>query len=195
MRKIINISIMTVILFAAAWLRAEKDNSSAAFTDFKLPQYDEKGKLMFILYGKSGHAVGINVELENVLVDLIRSSVRDIDTVKDFSGLTLYPINTPTVDVVKFWADKLHCEALIWSPSAVFDRSTNIIRGNDKVMFRSPALDIDGVGFDAESASKSIHLRKNVKVVIRTELVPRAKAAGKTEPSTGKNTIVNEKKP
>lgn len=198
MRKIINILTITVIFFAAMMGRAEKDNSSAAFSDFKLPQYDEKGKLMFILYGRSGYAVGINVNLENVLVDMIRRNMTDIDGIKDLSRLTLYPIDSTRAQVLEFWKGQPHSDALVWSPTAVFDRSANIIKGNDKVMFRSRFIDIDGIGFDGDSKSKTIHLRKDVKVVVRSEMIPKpgkpsADDGQKSDQPTAKNSKQNGK--
>jgi len=189
--------LLSALLLGATAAWAEKDTSSAAFSEFKLPQYDEKGKLIFILYGKNGKTVGVTVVLDEVLMDLIRRDVTDIEAVKDFSGMVPYPLDTPRATVINFWKKYTHSQALIATSNATFDRVANTIKGGEKVMFRSEMLDIDGIGFDADYVSKTIHIRKDVKVVVRYDLVPKpekqetAAAAGASERKTEKN---NEKK-
>ncbi len=49
---------------------------------------------------------------------------------------------------------------------AVFDKSTNILTSDETAFFRSRQLDADGVGFDAFSDRKFIHIRSNVRAII-----------------------------
>ena len=49
---------------------------------------------------------------------------------------------------------------------AVFDKSTNILTSDETAFFRSRQLDADGVGFDAFSDRKFIHIRSNVRAVL-----------------------------
>ncbi|MDD3117742.1 MAG: hypothetical protein PHQ27_01060 [Victivallales bacterium] len=162
------IGIWLLLSTAAALPGAESsDMGNAKLTDFKLPQYSEGGKLVFILYGESGYAAGINVFLEKVVIDLVQSSIKDIDSVHDLQGVELYPLGTSAAEIAAFWADKPYAAALIYSPTAVFDRSTNTIKGDRDVHFRSRLLDIDGEGFDGDYQSKTIHIRKNVQIEIR----------------------------
>ena len=143
------------------------DMANARLSDFKLPQYNEAGKLVFILYGKSGYAAGINIFLENVLINLVQSNIKDIDAVRDLQHLDVYPLGSPAATITKFWADKSYCAALIYTSSAVYDRSTKTIKGDKDIHFRSQFLDIDGKGFDTDYNSKTIHIRKNVRIEIR----------------------------
>lgn len=124
---------------------------------------------MFILYGKSCHSAGINIFIEQVLIDLAQSNVKDIDSIKDFQDLVIYGIDAPTSEVVKFWADKQHTAALIAAPDAVFDRAKQSIKGDKQIYFRSPSIDIDGEGFDGDHTSKTIHIRKNVHMTVRSQ--------------------------
>ena len=49
---------------------------------------------------------------------------------------------------------------------AVFDKSTNILTSDETAFFRSRQLDADGVGFDAFSERKFIHIRSNVRALL-----------------------------
>lgn len=49
---------------------------------------------------------------------------------------------------------------------AVFDKSTNILTSDETAFFRSRQLDADGVGFDAFSDRKFIHIRSNVRATL-----------------------------
>jgi len=148
-------------------VRAEQEAGNAKLSDFKLPQYNEKGRLVFILYGKSGYSAGINVFLEQVMIDMVQSTVKDIDTVKDLSAAVLYPIDANPEEVLKFWLDKPHCAALIAAPSAIFDRAAQTVKGDRTIRLRSPTIDVDGEGFDGEYAGRTLHIRKNVTIVVR----------------------------
>ena len=49
---------------------------------------------------------------------------------------------------------------------ATFDKNTNILASEETAFFRSRQLDADGVGFDAFSERKFIHIRSNVRAII-----------------------------
>lgn len=49
---------------------------------------------------------------------------------------------------------------------AVFDKSTNILTSDETAFFRSRQLDADGIGFDAFSDRKFIHIRSNVRAIL-----------------------------
>lgn len=168
-------------------VHASEKGTQATFSDFKLPQYNDKGQLMFVLYGVSGYSSGIHIFLKDVLIDVVKSTVADIDNVADMKEAKVYAIDTDTMEVVRFWMRKPHCEALIASPEAVFDRVNQTIKGDDKIMFRSRFLDIDGVGFDGENQNRTIHIRKNVKVVVRYQFALLKKTAEQAAAKASEN--------
>ncbi len=171
------------------------DGPAATFVDFKAPQYEAgTGKLIFIVYGKSGHSSGINIFLDDLLLDMVKNDVKDIDKIKDLTNLKLYDIGTGRLDVYNYWRLLPHCDALIYSIEAVYNRNNQTISSDKQIKFRSRMLDIDGVGFDGSYFSKELHIRKDVKVVLRPEffsnkddVIKKAvKPAAKTETNTSK---------
>jgi len=178
--KLVKFSILLLLLTGTFMVRGESDTTSAKLSDFKLPQYDKEGKLIFILYGKGGNSAGINIFLENVLIDLVKSNIKDIDLVKDFQDLKIYPLQESTSNIIAFWKDKPHCTAIITAPLAVFDRSSRTVKGDREIKFRSLFLDIDGEGFDGDYDSKTLHIRKNVRMTVRTQFADMGGSARKS---------------
>ena len=61
-------------------------------------------------------------------------------------------------------------KGVIKTPSAVYDKNTQQVTGNEKVTYRSSAMDLDGVGFDIDQVKQLIHIRSDVKVVLKSRL-------------------------
>lgn len=159
-------------IFSGSPAEAQNAEALAILEDFKLPEYDAKtGKLQFVLYGEKAKTPGVMIYLDGVLVDVVKEDIKDINDVKDLKGIKLYKIGSPESFVKDFWKDKDHSQALIETPQAVYDRSIKVVKGNKEIHLRSPMIDVDGVGFDADYASKIIHIRKQVKVVLRMDAI------------------------
>ena len=152
-----------------------QENTTAAFTRFKMPQYDTQGKLKFIIYGSSGHMAGVSIFLNDLLVDLLEDNIKDIDDVGDLDKVEIYDINEDTAKVIEFWSHLPHTQALIYSLDAVYNRTSQTLNSDKKLKFRSRFVDVDGVGFDGSYFSGELHIRSKVKVVIRSGFMDKSK--------------------
>ena len=123
------------------------------------------------------------------------SSINQIDTVKPNQVYpTPYKLGAKEKVIQEWWARNRHKHSQAWifiektvSRSsaektasdaskkkdsdasvvvAVFDKSTNILTSDETAYFRSRQLDADGVGFDAFSERKFIHIRSNVRAIL-----------------------------
>ncbi len=149
---------------------AEDTGAAVSLTNFALPEYRKKdNRLQFIIYGDRATNLGAFINLENPLMDIISENIRNINEVVPLGGVKLYPLNAPAAEVNRFWADKKHCRALIFSTAAEYNKNTKVLRGDTPAFFRSREMDIDGVGFDADYENKLIHIRSKVRMVIRPE--------------------------
>ena len=149
---------------------ADDTGAAVSLTDFALPEYRKKdNRLQFIIYGDRATNLGAFINLENPLMDIVNENIRNINEVVPLGGVKLYPLNTPAAEVKQFWADKNHSRALIFSTAAEYNKNTKVLRGDTPAFFRSREMDIDGVGFDADYENKLIHIRSNVRMVIRPE--------------------------
>ena len=163
------LSAFTVLLPDQA-AAADDTGAAVSLTNFALPEYRKKdNRLQFIIYGDRATNLGAFINLENPLMDIINENIGNINEVVPLGGVKLYPLHTPSAEVKKFWADKKHSRALIFSTAAEYNKNTKVLRGDTPAFFRSREMDIDGVGFDADYENKLIHIRSNVRMVIRPE--------------------------
>ena len=177
--------LVTRVLFLSSLLFGEEGGTSTTLTNFALPEFSQDtGKLQFILYGDKAEAVGPIIKLSNVLVDLVKEDIQQVNDVTDFSKLKVYKIDEKTPQIIVFWNSKPHCKAIIQTSQAVYDRTTKTANGKEKIFFRSPFMDIDGVGFDTDYVNQIIHVRNKVKVVIRQSI---SKATNQQEDRTPKS--------
>ena len=171
-------------LFPCQSFAAEDAGTSATLDSFILPEYHKAdNRLQCILYGEKAINQGAFITLRNPLLDIIRDNIKDINDVSNYQGITLYSIDLDSTEIKSFWKGKDHSRGLISAPSAIYDRTTKMLRGDDLVHFRSPGMDIDGVGFDVNDETRFIHIRTKVRVVVRPEM--RKDVEGSRNQATG----------
>jgi lipopolysaccharide export system protein LptA len=164
----------------------------AAFTTkgAKMPIYNN-GKLTILAYSKSVTRNGIDIILKDAIIDIIKPGI-DVDEVKYVDGKKPYPLDAPLIDILKFWAEILHSDGLIFSNAASISQKTRNARSNEKIFFRSPIMDVNGVGFQADFTKRTVKILKDVIIKIRQtdtgdkklKLLPGKKTKGKTSTAT-----------
>jgi len=135
------VSCVLVVFLLLPDAAAEGDETSVILKVFKLPEYNKDT-------GDLDYIIyGDEANNVGVIVNLKQLKVDWIGRdVKDIKGT-------------------------VTTPSGIYDRSTKIIRGDEEVHFRSAAMDVDGVGFDADQKKQTIHIRSKVKVILRASLM------------------------
>ncbi|OGV57388.1 MAG: hypothetical protein A2X49_01175 [Lentisphaerae bacterium GWF2_52_8] len=185
--------ILAALGFISLPLEAEDSSGTAATLDvFMLPEYRQnkeggQGKLQFILYGKKAINIGATVDMQEVLIDMVRDDIKSIDEIKNLQTTKVYPISETPANIKEFWKDKQHSKALIETSKALYDKTTRIVRGNEKVHFRSQMMDVDGVGFEAEYDNQTVFIKSQVRVIIRAD------ARDKTHSGDEKSSPANDK--
>ncbi len=143
--------------------------TSAAMEDFALPEYKKGGgELQYIVYGKKAQNLGAFINISGPILDVVRKGT-DIFSVKQLLGQKLYPFGSDAKTVAGFWNEFSTSDAILSTESAVYDKKTKILRGDEVVELRSRELDMQGVGFDADFNKRIIHIREKVKVIIRSQ--------------------------
>ncbi|MBP5585204.1 MAG: hypothetical protein J6Y92_02485 [Lentisphaeria bacterium] len=176
-RKIHALSLLLLLAaFGTGALLLAQDLSSGSYTVLKryvYPRYNGKNEIEYLVYGKTAVNKGSLINLTSPMIDLVDgsyTSIRQIDTIK---ASELYPepyqLGSKLRTIQRFWTSShhRHSQAWIFADEAVFDKSTNVLTSDDAAHFRSRQLDADGVGFDADNDRKFIHIRSNVRVVLR----------------------------
>lgn len=172
----------------AAFLHAQ-DISSGSYTVLKryiYPRYNGDNEIQYLVYGATAVNKGSLIYLTTPMIDIVDgsyTSIRQIDTIDAKDPYpTPYKLGSEGKILHRFWTSShhKHSQAWIFADKATFDKSTNILTSDDPAHFRSRQLDADGVGFDAFNDRKFIHIRSNVRVVLRL----REKTLAIEEPAT-----------
>ena len=137
-----------------------------ALEQAKLPVFN-KDRLQLVAFCDRAKQQGDIMIGVNTVLDIIRRDA-DGDTLKDGWDLQLYPLNTPLKDIVAFWKPRLYSEGVVKTAGMDINQKARTASGNCPVSFRSTALDLDGVGFDCDFKRRTIFVRSDVKVVLRT---------------------------
>lgn len=196
------VAISAVLGFATRLASDDASGTAAILEIFVLPEYKQnkeggQGKLQFILYGKKAVNLGATVDMQQVLIDMVRDDIKSIDEIKNLENVKIYPLNEKPENIRLFWKDKQHSKAIIETSKALYDKSTRIARGSEKVHFRSQLMDVDGVGFEGEYANQTVLIKSDVKVLIRSEAREKytSDEAGKTPTATAAKKPEESKEP
>ncbi|MHB9140215.1 MAG: LptA/OstA family protein, partial [Victivallaceae bacterium] len=145
----------------------------------RLPIYN-KDRLQFFVYCQRLQRQANKTDAQDAIIDIIRNGT-NVDSIKYLDGTKPYPLGAPAVQVLDFWKDKLHSDGLIMTSAAAIDQSSKTVSGKEKVFFRSPMLDLDGIGFLASYESRNVFIQKDIQIVIRMAAVEAAqKKSAKT---------------
>ena len=177
-RKIHALSLL--LLLAAALLTGSilhaQDLSAGSYTVLKryiFPRYGSKGNIEYLIYDATAVNKGSLIYLTNPMIDIVDgsyTSIRQIDTIDAKDPYPApYKLGSEEKILRRFWTSThhKHSQAWIFAEKATFDKSTNILTSDDPAYFRSRQLDADGIGFDAFNDRKFIHIRSNVRGVLR----------------------------
>ncbi len=139
--KVLAVFLFFVLCFMIATTNAiDEDSASVILNDFKLPEYNKNTKQLEFI------VYGEKAETIGIQINLTDVKVEWVDN-----------------DINKV-------KATITAPEAVYDKVTKMIKGDKEVHFRSPEMDADGIGFDADYEKQTIHIRSNVRVFLKQDL-------------------------
>ena len=169
-KTIFTLCLLLALIMPVTKVCGESENIHSLKTiNARLPMYN-KDRLQFFVYSRELVRQGNKIDAQDAVIDIIRTGV-NVARIKYMDKVKLYPLGTPAAQVLDFWKDKLHSEGIIMSPAAQIDQSSKSASGMDKVYFRSPMMDLDGVGFLANYDKRNVLIRKDVQIVIRMEAV------------------------
>ncbi|MFA7231514.1 MAG: LptA/OstA family protein, partial [Victivallaceae bacterium] len=157
-----------------------KDDEFREVTAFnsKLPIY-HKNRLQFVVSCKTMQRQAEKINATDAVIDIIRKGA-NIDRIQYLNVLVPYPLGAPLPTVVDFWKDRLYSEAIISSSSAQIDQENKTANGTEKVYLRSPALDLNGIGFLANYDKHTVLVRKDVNIVVRLAVAQTRNLTAKT---------------
>ncbi|WP_295812425.1 LptA/OstA family protein [uncultured Victivallis sp.] len=165
MKKLIFAALLAGSALALRGAGDLEDLRGLVLSHAKLPLYNKQVLQSMAFFDKASRQGRLMVG-SNVLLDLIRRGA-DIDSIKDGWGVKLYPLNSGLPEIVGFWKERLYSEGIMSSPRADVDQENRMAAGNEPVHFRSPLLDLDGIGFEADFDKRTILVKSDVRIVVR----------------------------
>ena len=147
-------------------------NVSGKASNITLQSFNKKGQLQYIIFGNKGDTKGVDLSLQDMLVDFINPELKDVNLINATKDLKLYKLSLNNEkEVEDFWQKYNHSEAFIHTKNTLINTVDKTARGEDKVEFRSKFVDIDGVGFYADYQNKTIKIKSKVKIILRLDLL------------------------
>ncbi len=163
MKKLGTIILLPLCLICGAASR--RDFGSVKLGGMRMPIYN-KDQLQAIAYCEKSTRAGADFQLHNVKIDIIKRQY-DLDKIRRVDKAVLYKLGAPQKEIDEFWQRFPHSDGIITSPSANIDQTTRKVNGTEKIILRSPYLDLNGIGFDASFVTKKIKIHQNVVMVIK----------------------------
>ena len=140
----------------------------------KIPVLNQE-KLQMVIFASSAERRGEMLVGFDTVLTIIRRGA-DADTIRDDWELVPYPLRAPLPQVLEFWKDRIaYSEGIMNTSEAEIDSAGRRAGGNRDVHFRSPQLDLDGVGFEADFKRRTISVNSQVRIVLRQESADPAK--------------------
>ena len=177
-RKIhaLSLLILLAVIFCAGMFLFAQELTSGSYTILKryvYPRYNGNNEIQYLVYGSTAVNKGSLIYLTMPMIDIVDGSYTSLRQLDIVDSKDVYPkpykLGSELAALRAFWSHShhRHSQAWIFAEKATFDKSTNILTSDDIAHFRSRQLDADGVGFDAFNDRKFIHIRSNVRVVLR----------------------------
>ncbi len=180
MKKISAAILFTFLLFSTGSLYGKNDMSDLrglTLTNAKIPIYNRGGKMQMMIFVHRAERHGRVISGRETVLDFIRPSA-SVDDIGDAWKLVPYPLNAPFKQIFEFWLPRIkYSEAVVRTSKADIDPESNKASGSAPVFLRSPLLDLNGVGFEADFKRREIRINSDIEVVLRTSGSDPRKAA------------------
>ncbi|MFA6714336.1 MAG: LptA/OstA family protein, partial [Victivallaceae bacterium] len=132
----------------------------------RLPIYHKK-RLQLMIFCAVMTRKADKIFAEEAVIDIFKRNI-NINNIKYLEDIKPYVLGTTPADVAEFWKDKTFSHGFIYSSKAIIQQESKVASGNEKVFFRSPQLDLNGIGFTANFDTRVIKVLEDVDILIRT---------------------------
>lgn len=164
-RKILLLCCFVLMATLASGANSINELRGLKTKESRFPVYN-KERLQLMIYSAETERQGELIATVNPVMDIIRKDA-DVDDIDSGAKTEIYPLGSPFVTVLAFWTKRLYSEGVVSSHQADIDQGHQLAAGGEPVFFRSPLLDINGVGFDADYGKKTLKVRSDVNIVLR----------------------------
>ncbi len=134
-------------------------------TKAKFPVYNEQN-LQSMIYADKAERQGKIIVSSDTVMDLIDNTI-SVDDIKDGWGTKVYELDAKLPALVDFWGKRPYSRGVIVSRSVNIDQENRSANGKEPIFFRSPVMDLDGIGFESDFDKNTLLVKEDVSIVIR----------------------------
>ena len=145
----------------------------------RLPIYHKK-RLQFMIFCAVMTRQANKIYADDAVIDIVKKDV-DINDIKYYENIKLYKLGAAHSDIIDFWKNKNTTLGFITSSKATILQESKVASGSENVYFRSPQLDLDGVGFTANFDTRLIKVLNDVNIIIRMKPPEKSAPADKKD--------------
>lgn len=131
----------------------------------RLPIYNKK-RLSYMIFCSVMTRKADKIYAEDAVIDLVKDNI-DVNKIVYRENIKPYILGTSPSMAAEFWKDKTNSLGFISTSRATVLQESKVVTGDKDVFFRSPQLDLDGVGFIANFDTRIIKVLKNVDIIVR----------------------------
>ncbi len=131
----------------------------------RLPIYKKK-RLQYMIFCAVMTRKADKIYADDATIDLVKNNV-DVNKIKYLEDVKPYKLGTSPAEIAEFWKDKTNTLGFISSSKATILQESKVTSGNKKVFFRSPQLDLNGIGFTANFDKRIIQVLQDVDIIVR----------------------------
>ncbi len=132
----------------------------------RFPLYNND-RLQVMIYSQETERRGNLISTRDPVLDIISRGV-DVDDVISAADIKIYPLHAPLQDIYTFWKPRMnYSDGIAVTSRADIDQTSKIAGGSDLTHLRSPAIDLDGTGFEADLDKRTVLVKKDVHIVAR----------------------------
>ncbi|MCQ2378822.1 MAG: LptA/OstA family protein [Victivallaceae bacterium] len=162
-------AILLMFLLAAVIARGDDNFDSLkglSLANAKIPVY-QGDSLQMMIFADRGKRDGSILRGEGIVLDMIPSHA-DVDLIGDGWKSRAYKLGAPLTEIVEFWKKRrTYSEGVMTTPRGDVDQKGHRAFGNEKVYFRSPTIDLNGIGFVADFKRHTIQVNTDVDIILR----------------------------
>ena len=175
--------LLGAVVIPAACGSGLTDMRGLALKYVKLPFYKEQ-KLQLVAFTESGKRLDQVMYCHDMFLDVLLENA-DVDKIPDGWNSKVYQLKSELPQLLEFWKKRhTNSKAVILTSRCSINQGRNEAYGDDPVFVRSPMLDLDGVGFNADFKNSVILINSDVHIVARkSDADPRKLLTGTPVPA------------
>ena len=139
----------------------------------RLPIYN-KQRLRYMIFCAVMTRKADKLYANDAIIDLIKNNI-DINKIVYYDDLKLYELGMSPEKVAGFWENKTNSIGFISSSKATVLQESKIASGDKEVFFRSPQIDLNGLGFTANFDTRVVEVLNKVNIVVRMKKYEKGK--------------------